>query len=182
MHNRKTSYFQLLPLNRFCAGVFLYYLLKMWDFSVLTICQNYMSEKDNNSIQNKLESFLFSRLLGVTFSHAMETGFIVCFSIQSLFLACKTECHLHIRIVLRMAHVVPIPLLPGTITSQVKLVPGILLLYLMPKIRNMGWSYAFYPQYYIFCWFFLGSAALLCHLYIIIYCFLPIHPIPSTLL
>lgn len=132
----KLPFFQLLLLNRFCTGTFLDYssLKNVRCFSTL-ICQNYMSEKDNNSNQKKLEFFLRSRVLGMTFTYAMEIGFTTFFfSIQSLFLYCNKQYCLPIWIVDRTDHVVPIPLFPRTILSQVELAPGILL-YQLRKIK-----------------------------------------------
>ena len=55
------------------------------------------------------------------------------------FLLQQKQYHLHIWIIHRIAHLVPIPLLPGTTLSQIKPTPDASLC-LMLKIRNLGLS------------------------------------------
>lgn len=74
---------------------------------------------------------------GCDFPHAMETGITERFLNSISFLLQQRQYCLHIWVVHRIAHLVPIPLLPGTILSQVKLMPDVSL-YLLLKIRNLG--------------------------------------------
>ena len=76
---------------------------------------------------------------GCDFPHAMQTGITEPFLNSISFLLQQRQYCLHIWVVHRIAHLVPIPLLPGTILSQVKLMPDVSL-YLLLKIRNLGLS------------------------------------------
>lgn len=70
----------------------------------------------------------------------MKIGIIGSFlNSKSLSMQQQRQYCLHIWIVHRIAHLVSIPLLPGAILSQVKLMPDISL-YLLLKIRNSDLS------------------------------------------
>lgn len=128
---------------------------RWWVFYSNYLSGLYISETENSSIRDKLD-FLWSRVLGKTFSYAMAKAFVTPFlNSKSLFIA----MNLHMWIAHQITHLVPIPLLPGAILSKVNFMPGILL-----EIRNLGLSLA-WPSTLIL--YFLLVLSLICSSYVI---------------